>query len=154
MSDAERGAGRAILAAIEAMEKRLMERLDRIGTVRTAATASSDAAPDSDLDGQYGNPEVKKNPPRWVGTDHVGRTLSQCEPAFLDEMASFHDWRVTKAEDDKKAGYARKDAARARGWAARLRAGWKPPGSEAPPDDVGWGDEPPLNAPADVDVPF
>lgn len=121
------GAGRAILDVLA----RLEAKIDAL----TAARPATDPTPAVDLDGEWGNPEVKKNPPRWHGDSHAGLRYSDCSPEFLDEMASFHDWRVTKAEDDKKRGYARLDAARARGWAARLRAGYKAPEEPAVDDE-------------------
>ncbi len=145
----QQGAGRAILEAIAAMEGRYLRALDELGQrlvdmEKRLARGGGGAAPagvadDSDLDSEWGNPEIKKNPPRWQGGDFAGKRLSECTPEFLEELASFHDWRVTKAEDDKKAGYARRDASRARGWAARLRAGWKPPVPEGDATTSGWG---------------
>lgn len=148
MASDQPGAGRAILEAIAAMEQRIMAKLD--GRIKDQiAERAGLLATDADLDGQWGNPEVKKNPPRWQGDSCVGRRLSECPPEFLDELAAFSDWKAGKdeeaapalAEEDaakkrKYAGYARKDAARARGWAARLRAGWKPP--EPEPSGDGW----------------
>lgn len=143
------GAGNEILTVLARIEAKL-DRLLAGGAAQPAQAAASDA----DLDGQWGNPEVKKNPPRWQGDSCVGRRLSECPPEFLDELAAFSDWKAGKDEEKAKqhdeyegeedeaakkrkyAGYARKDAARARGWAARLRAGWKPP--EPEPSGDGW----------------
>ena len=90
-------------------------------------------ASDKELDSQYGNPEIKKDPPRWKGPSFVGRRYSECTPEYLENLASFCDW---KAGRDAAAGkmtrggkpladLVRRDAARARGWANRLREGWK-----------------------------
>jgi len=99
------------------------------------APASSGAiAPDDDLDSPYGDNEIRKDPPRWKGEPIAPRRMSECPADYLDQIASFNDWRAAKDEESNavdakgrpKAGYARKDAARARGWAARIRGGWKP----------------------------
>ncbi len=154
------GAGRAILEEMRAMEQRIMSALDvlqgKLDEIRRGGGASQatspSAASDADLDGQYGNPEVKKNPPRWQGESCVGRRYSECPVEFLDEMAGFQSWAAGKEDAkaaaapagdagkperdtaEKNAWYARQRAGYARGWAARLRAGWKPPGQEpAPP---------------------
>lgn len=100
-------------------------------------------ASDRDLDGQYGNPEIKAKSPRdWTGDDMKGKRLSECPPEYLDLTASrldyFAEQNRAEAEDPqtpteqvadllKKAKYNRIDASRHRGWAARLRAGWTPP---------------------------
>lgn len=106
----------------------------RSAAAQAPAPATAPAA-DSDLDGKYGNPEVRKDPPIWVkegGASYVGKPFAMCPPDYLDALASFFDWKAGKdaakgTEDgDKYAGYARKDAGRARGWAKRLREGWKP----------------------------
>ena len=82
---------------------------------------------------QWGDPEVRKDPKRWTGAPVAPAKMSQCPPDYLDAVAEFKAWQASKEaekgdeEGAKKAGYCRKDAARARGWAKRLRAGWKPP---------------------------
>ena len=89
-------------------------------------------ADDRDLDGPHGDELVKFAPRGWDDRDglYKGSPMSQCPPAFLDLMAeafeSFARKNVDKG-DDKKAGYDRRSAARARGWAKRLRNGWRNP---------------------------
>jgi hypothetical protein len=93
---------------------------------------SVEVAADSDLDSQWGDPTINKDPPRWKGESYVGCSFSQTSPEYLDDLASFKDWSAAKSDEkgevDKnnrpKSFYAKKDAARARGWAARLRNGW------------------------------
>ena len=95
-------------------------------------------APDSDLDGQYGDPIVKTDPKRWDGPPMVGKKFSQTTPAYLDAVMGLALWKVKKdveAGDEKKAGYARRDAERALGWKLRLEAGYKAPASQAWNDD-------------------
>ena len=141
------GAGHAILEVLARIEGKL-DRLLAGGSSQAPGIAS-----DADLDGQYGNPEVKKDPPRWTGDSHVGRRYSECSPEYLDEMAGFQTWAAERDEkkaapmpdgDDKKkaeknAWYARQRAGYARGWAARLRAGWKPPAPQGDASTEGWG---------------
>jgi hypothetical protein len=89
-------------------------------------------ADDRDLDGQHGDPTIKFDPKEkyWRGASYVGYRFSETEPDYLDAMAKYLDACAYMAEqdaDEKKrrgAVYKRKDAARARGWAARLRNGW------------------------------
>lgn len=139
------GAGRAILDVLA----RLEAKVDRLLAQQPAASGAPGIASDSDLDSEWGNEEVKKNPKRWQGVDHAGRRMRECSPEFLDCLAEHFDYKAGKEAEDaaaltdadeaskkrKYSGYSRKSAARARGWAARLRAGWKPP---APSDDAGW----------------
>lgn len=98
----------------------------------SAGGTGGEVATDADLDGKYGNEPVRKDPPKWIkdgGASYVGRRLSECPAEYLDAVASFADWRRGKDEQKgdeqgmKNAGYAARDAARARGHAARIRAG-------------------------------
>lgn len=83
---------------------------------------------DAALNGPYGDPIVKAKDPRdWSGDQMTGRNFSQCPPAYLDLLADRFDYFAGKEPDEKKAGYNRLDAKRARGWAARLRSGWTAP---------------------------
>jgi hypothetical protein len=99
-----------------------------------AAAADGDIASDEDLDGKYGDPEVRRDPPRWSGESYAGRKYSETSPEFLDVMASFLDWAASQAEaknettasGQPRAPYLRRDAARARGWKARMLAGGAP----------------------------
>lgn len=91
-------------------------------------------APDRDLDGQYGNPEVKAKDPRdWTGPTMKGKRFSECPVAYLELVADRLEYFAQQNDGDadpeahKKARYNRLDASRARGWAARLRAGWTAP---------------------------
>jgi hypothetical protein len=93
--------------------------------------AAYEVATDEDLDGQYGNPEVRKDPPRWSGQSHIGCRYSECPPEYLETLAGFLMWKAGK-DDEKderdskgnlKSKWSRLDAARARGWAARIRGG-------------------------------
>lgn len=112
------------------------------GTVATLARGGKPAsggpilvASDADLDGQYGDPEIRRDPPKWKGPSYVGRTYSACPADYLRDLAGFLDWGAGKDEEtgytDSKgratAPYKRKDASRARGWAARVEQGGSGP---------------------------
>ena len=100
------------------------------GQAPHAVHAPPQVADDADLDSQWGNPQVRKNPPRWQGQDCTGLNYSDCPPEFLDTLAGFLDWQAGKADEKNemanngkpRSTYLRKDAARARGHAARIRA--------------------------------
>jgi hypothetical protein len=111
-----------------------------------AAASSSAPAPDRDLDGKYGDPVVKFHPRDWHGQECKGLKFSQCPVDFLDMLAETFDYFADKAEKSGEtttagkpvAPYKRQDAARARGWAARLRSGTFKPQANGSAD--GWGD--------------
>jgi hypothetical protein len=105
-----------------------------------AATEGGAVATDADLDSDYGDPKVRKDPPRWKGRSFEGKAYSETAPEFLDELAGFLDWQAgnnnekalalkgsgddrAAADQTKYARYSRTDAGRARGWAARMRSG-------------------------------
>lgn len=125
----------AIFKTVKAIEKRL--------AAGPATRGGNDVAPDHDLDGQYGDPLVKKDPKRWDASQgsYAGCHYSECPPEYLDVVAEFKDWQAMMdekkgTEDDKrKAHFNRLDAARARGWAQRLRDGYQAPVRVAEPVD-------------------
>lgn len=88
-------------------------------------------ASDRDLDGEHGDPEVKFNPRDWTGAPCKGLRMSQCEAGALDLLAEAFDYFAQEADAKNEitvAGksvstYKRLDAARARGWAKRIREG-------------------------------
>jgi hypothetical protein len=88
-------------------------------------------ASDRDLDGKYGDPELKFMPRDWAGPSFKNRHYSECPPELLDLVAESCDYFAAKAEetDDRTtkgkpvAEFRRADAARARGWAKRMRDG-------------------------------
>lgn len=129
------------------LEQQVTSLLASRTVVKPAAT--TEAATDAELDARYGNPAVRRNPPRWDGESFEGRPFSACPPEFLETLASFLEWRATKEEaepgKEKYAVYSRKDARLAKGWARRLRQG--PAQSPTPPTEKGGADG------AD-DVPF
>lgn len=117
-----------IEALLVSIDKRMAS-----GAAQTAAKSSSGGAvaADADLDSQWGNEPIKKMPSAkyWQGDDFTGSVMSECPADFLDAFAKYKEacaYMNDKAGDETKAkyaGYDRKSAARARGWAQRIRAG-------------------------------
>jgi len=121
------------------VEKKLASVMSGAPTGGGAAVGSSGGgriATDRDLDSQWGDPIVKKDPKRWQGPSYAGCHMSECSPEYLEEVASLCDWMGDKDDEQgktwsnpKKPGSApvpaskfkREEAARARGWAKRLR---------------------------------
>jgi hypothetical protein len=137
----------AVLKSIDLSLRKLVVIAERKAEERVKAAQGkpdSSVASDRDLDGQYGDPEVKMKDPRdWTGEPQQGKRFSECPAEYLDLFADRLDYFAGKnAESDdeadrKKARYQKLDAARARGWALRIRAGYKPaPGGPA------WAGEP------------
>lgn len=155
------------LDRIEAQLAKLTAATEAIATMFMDATKTKPAseprrdgswggtASERELDSQYGNPDVRKDPPRWEGESYKGSPYSQCSPEYLDSLAGFLEWQAGKDEEKgdeksrKYAGYKLKDAARARGWAKRLRDGWTPPASQA---EEAWDDGVPM--PEDGDLVY
>jgi hypothetical protein len=142
----------ALLRSIDSSLKSLLH-LSQQRMVGPRTAKGPEVASDQDLLGKWGNPEVKASDPRdWTGPTMKGSKFSECPPDYLDLLAERFDYFAVKAEEEDKrtssgkpvAPYNRKDAARARGWAARMRAGkhTPPPVTES---GVGWAvteDEP------------
>lgn len=121
---------------------RIREALERL---------SPPPAPTVDLDGPRGDPKVRMIPKTWKGDQSFkGGPFSACPPELLDMIAETLLYFASKGTDPKKAGYDRLDAARAKGWAERKRAGWKPP--EKPAASAP-GAPPPAVAPPRVEPP-
>ncbi|HEU4731727.1 MAG TPA: hypothetical protein VFT22_27715 [Kofleriaceae bacterium] len=125
----------ALLTSIDASMKQLVQAANRRAAANGPAIAS-----DRDLDGQHGNEKIRFEPRGWQGEPMKGRTMSECPADFLDLLAEAYDYFARKNDekqikDDKgrpKSTYDKRSASRARGWAARMRAGWKP----SPPPDM------------------
>lgn len=113
------------------------------------ATLEGSRPDDADLDGPYGDPDVRRDPSEkyWTGASLVGRKFSACPTDYLHAMARWLEARayMTEKEGDpqkqKYVAYQRKDAARARGWAKRNE------GKVAPVQQTGFGDD-------DDSIPF
>ena len=141
-----------VLRSIDATLKRM-----------ASAQESPTIADAADLDGQYGDPTLKLMPKAWKGDNYKGRRFSECPPELLDQVASLLDWLAQKADENDErtssdkpvAPFKRRDAARARGWAKRLRDGWTPPPMNIERDPLLDSDDPDVD-PFGVndDVPF
>ncbi len=120
----------ALLTSIDASLKALV-----IAANRRAAANGPAVADDRDLDSQYGDEQLKFTPRDWMGEPCKGKRMSDCSAEVLDLLASSFDYFAKKNDenglkDDKgrpKSFYDKRSAARARGWAARMRSGWKRP---------------------------
>lgn len=113
-----------------------------------------------DITSEYNNFAVRKDPKSWLdsgGESYAGKRLSECPPAYLDALASLFEWMARKDEEsgntyvNKKTGEAmptaplkRKDAARAKAWAKKLREGGAPTPKAAPQQDAFFDEEPPF----------
>lgn len=93
-----------------------------------------EVATDRDLDGKYGDPVLKFMPRDWMGESYKDRHFSECPAGLLDMVAETFDYFAGQAEAKNElyngkpvAPYKRMDAARARGWAVRVRSGRVPP---------------------------
>lgn len=114
------------------------------------AGVEGEVADDADLDSEYGNPTIKFDPREryWTGPSFVGYHFSETAPDYLDATAKYLDacaFMAAKESDEKNqksARYKRKDAARARGWAARLRARGEPNAGAAPAVGGGYAQRP------------
>lgn len=153
-----------LLKSIDASLKHLI-RL----TVATQSTpaASGEIADDRDLDSKFGDEVVRFVPRDWTGESFKGYAMSDCPPELLEMLAETYDYFAGKNEGvltDKgkpKSDFDRRSARRARGWAKRLRDGYKPraaaPETAAaePVNPHAWADEGGFERPTvDEDVPF
>lgn len=123
-------------------------------TTQARASAPKAVASDRDLDGKYGDPVVKFMPRDWTGQSFKNTHMSACPPELLDLLAETFEYFATQAEANNEmtprgkpvADYKRSDAARARGWAKRMRSGVHPtPRINTPADfndatDASFGD--------------
>lgn len=140
----------SLLSEILAELKKLNAAADR----RAAAAngGSSAVATNAELDGPFGDETIKFDPRDWQGDSFKGAPMSRCPADYLDMLASSLDYFAKKNEGkltDKgkpKSDFDRRSAARARGWAQRVRGGWKPRAAPIPNDDADdFGDHPDPN---------
>ena len=112
----------------------LTEIRDELRLIRAGKKAPV-VADDAELDSDYGDEIIKFEPKNWTGDLMTGKKMSETTPEFLDRLASSFDFFAgkNKASGEKanngtpKHVYDERSAARARGWAARLRNGWTRP---------------------------
>jgi hypothetical protein len=132
-----------LLRSIDASLKQIVKCLQK--------TAPKAIASDRDLDGKYGDPVLKFSPRDWTGAPFKGAKFSQCPPDLLDMVAETLDYFGQKAEEANEltsggksvAEFKRADAARARGWAKRMRDGMVPVSAAAGFDEPAsqWADD-------------
>lgn len=140
-----------VLRSIDATLKAMLA-LAQQRTSQARATQPKQVASDHDLDGKYGDPVLKFSPRDWTGASFKDCHFSQCPPDLLDLVADTFDYFAQQAdlkgertEKGKPVSeFKRADAARARGWAKRIRATPRPPagnnGHSQPADEWGHGD--------------
>lgn len=164
MADAPKATAQDVLATLQSIDSGIKALVAHFGAGRPQGATQQPSgmmpvptvASERDLESQYGNPEVKAKDPRdWTGETQKGKRFSECPPEYLDMVASRLDYFASQhegsqdAEEQKKRRYNLIDASRARGWAARLRAGW------TPPVEAAFGTEAPADAPLAADeIPF
>lgn len=133
------------LTEILMIVKRIEASLSKSKASASASKAEGDIATDADLDGKYGDEEIRRDPSSkyWDGGSYISRRMSECPADYLDAYAkyknacAFMNEKEGKEDKAKYVGYDRKSAARARGWAQRLRVGYKAPErAPAQEDDV------------------
>ncbi len=125
---------------------------------RNAGTQAA-VASDADLDGQYGDKQVKFDPKRWQGQSYKGANYSECPSDYLLVLAEFLEWSAANPREGKEkyAAYDLRDAGLARGFARRNEG--KPLTRKAPVDEyfggsAAGGDQDPSGGIADDDIPF
>lgn len=165
-----------VLQSIDRSLKQLVSMMARPSSsnASTGGRPAREIASDRDLDSPHGDPEVKfnKSPRDWAGANMKGRRFSECPPDYLDQLADLFDYLAEQAEEKNEvsptsgkptAPYKRKDAARARGWASRIRSGRHTQRQEpamasgwAPADAADtWGaSSGAAEPPSDDDIPF
>jgi hypothetical protein len=174
----------SLLNDIAARLDRLEQRLGPDGAAQASPSGGVDRLNDSgpsegtaaearDLEGPYGNPEIRRDPPRWTGQSYVGCRFSEASAEYLETLAGFLDWKARESDkkDERvkggalKSKFIRLDAARARGWRKRiLEGGHKRPASTGQGASFGKPSQTPTPGPAaardnvemdyDADMPF
>lgn len=141
----------SLTALVVIAQQKAEQRVKNAQAQQSTGSSAPRIANEKDLDSKHGNPKVHYKPRDWPGEFIKGRPMSEYEPDFLEMLAEQMEYFADRDKDSneideyskrplkKLAEYKRMDAARARGWAKRLRAGWKPPAfgdeDDAPKDD-------------------
>lgn len=117
------------MSKLDELEIRITALEARLQALTTATKAGPGAKPmgvDID-DPKWGDPEVRYVSKKWDGPSPIGRRFSQCTIDFLlfhaDDLERSASWKESQG-DEQKAKYAmmdRRDAAKARAWAQRLK---------------------------------
>jgi len=124
-----------ILAAVRRIEARLERQPQQAAPAGKSSSSRKadlsrldvpEVAEDRDLDGQWGDPLVKHDKVKGWDVSYKGTRYSECPADFLESYAGLLDFFAglnLEKGDEKKARFDKLDASRARGWAARQRAG-------------------------------
>lgn len=148
-----------LLRSIDASLKSIDASFKQLAKQRQASAPKA-VATDRDLDGRYGDPVLRLMPRDWTGPSFKDRPMSQCPPELLDLAAEMFEYFAKKADaadertdKGKPVGdYRRQDAARARGWAKRMRDGKHHAPDVATPTPIGNMPEWPSSGPVDESV--
>ena len=97
-----------------------------------AASGSTEALDDHQLDKDWADKIVKKDPKRWDGPTQVGNRYSLCPPEWHDAQASLLAWKAQKEREETPpklrdngkpwSESTEFEAKLSRAWAKRLRA--------------------------------
>lgn len=155
-----------LVTRVEALEATITQLRRALGGGSGGKTFGA-VADDAELDSRFGDPQIQRDPSEkyWKGESWVNMQMSQCPADYLDAFAQYKEacaWMNEQKGDHAKAKYVaydRKDAARARGWAKRIREGRVVQSGERPPAAVPkGGDEVPADYAAgfgsDDEIPF
>lgn len=143
-----------LLKSIDATLKAILQKMKQPAGGNQGKAVASEA----ELLGKYGDPEVRFDPRDWTGPSFKKRKMSDCPAEFLELYADAKEYFGRKAEEENKltssgkpaARYEFADAARARGWAKRIREGKHMPTTEPV---NGWTGGTPWAADADDRIP-
>ena len=139
----------ALRSQLDALESAVRaQHPDLPAAPRVAVHAGSglpNPADDADLDSQYGDPEVRRDPKDWQGSTFVGARYSQCPPDYLRSLAGLLAWQARKSDEKNdlasngkpRSAYLLRDAARALGWARRAET--RPTATRRPTNPTGRG---------------
>ena len=115
-------------------------------TLRETIASMGLIANDAELDGQYGDPPVRFAPRGWKGESYKGSKYSQCSAEFLDFLAAAFSSMADREQAEGKMFngkpshiYSRANAAKARGWSLRIKAGGGRREEPAPPPALAGG---------------
>lgn len=103
-----------------------------------------------------GDPEIRKDPPRWKGESYAGMKMSVCPPDYLRQYADFEEWKGMKTLEDadpdkrKYVTYNLRSAALAKGWAEMNSS----PGAVLARPGFGHDDHDANDQMDDGDIPF
>ena len=147
MNDGDAALMLSTLKSIDATLKELLvlSKSKRSTSSTDKVSVDSWIATDADLDSQWGDEQVKFKPRDYTGDFTKGQKMSECAPELLDLLAKSFDYFADKNagqmtdSGQPKSFYDKRSARRARGWAARLRAGWKPKATQMVSEsEVNW----------------